>query len=173
MPITLVRGDITGVTADAIVNAANSQLAPGAGVCGAIHAAGGPSIAAESAEWIRTRGAVPTGGAAITGAGRLHAHFVIHAVGPIWRGGGSGEADQLRSAYRSSIELADARGLSSIAFPSISTGIYGYPVDEAAPIAVAAAEEALARAKNTRDVTFVLFDRETYEAYERALAAFG
>jgi len=173
MPIALVRGDITRVSADAIVNAANSQLARGAGVCGAIHAVGGPSIAAESAEWIRTRGAVPTGGAAITGAGRLPARFVIHAVGPVWRGGSSGEPAQLKSAYRSSIELADSQGLRSIAFPSISTGVYGYPVDEAAPIAVAAVQEALAHARTTRDVTFVLFDPPTYEAYERALAALG
>jgi len=173
MPIALVRGDITRVSADAIVNAANSQLAPGGGVCGAIHAAGGPQIAAECAEWVRVHGPVPTGSAAITRAGRLPARFVIHAVGPVWHGGGSGEAELLGSAYRSSIELADEYELRSIAFPSISTGIYGYPLGKAAPVALSAVREALSQSRSACDVTFVLFDQRTFDAYEDALAALG
>ena len=169
MPIALLRGDITRVSADAIVNAANSQLAPGGGVCGAIHAAGGPQIAAESTEWVRVHGPVPTGSAAITGAGRLPARFVIHAVGPIWSGGNAEEAPTLASTYRRSIELADANGLETIAFPSISTGIFGYPVERAAPVALAAAHEALSKARSLRKVMFVLFDELTFHAYERAL----
>jgi len=169
MPIRLVRGDITRVTADAIVNAANSQLAPGGGVCGAIHAAGGPTIAAEGAAWVREHGPVHTGDAAITGGGALPARFVIHAVGPVWHGGGSGEADLLARAYRACIALADAHQLRSVAFPSISTGIFGYPIDDAAPVAIGAVREALEHADSVRDVVFVLYDERTFQAYARAL----
>ncbi|MDH4139104.1 MAG: O-acetyl-ADP-ribose deacetylase [Coriobacteriia bacterium] len=167
--IALERGDLTRVDADAIVNAANSQLARGGGVCGAIHAAGGPSIAEECRAWVAEHGAVPTGGAAITTGGRLPARFVVHAVGPVWHGGSSREPDLLANAYRSSIEIADGQGLCSIAFPSISTGIFGYPVSLAAPVALEAARGALAAAQNVREVRFVLFDQATHDAYEAAL----
>lgn len=173
MAIRLMLGDITQVDVDAIVNAANSRLAPGGGVSGAIHSAGGPSIAKEAAEYVREHGPVPTGEAAITTGGRLPSRHVIHAVGPVWHGGGSAEQGALASAYRRSIEIADARGLEAIAFPSISTGIYGYPLDLAAPVAVTAVRDALAHASHVREATFVLFDGHTYEAYERALAAAG
>jgi len=169
MPIRIVLGDITRIDADAIVNAANSRLAPGGGVSGAIHSAGGPEIARECATYVREHGPVPTGGAALTTAGRLPARHVIHAVGPIWGGGRSGEPETLASAYRRSIEIADANGLETIAFPSISTGIYGYPLDLAAPVAVHAVQEALASAHHLREATFVLFDQPTYDAYERAV----
>jgi O-acetyl-ADP-ribose deacetylase len=169
MPITLERDDITRKRADAIVNAANSHLLPGGGVSGAIHSAGGPSIAEECAAWVREHGPVPTGDAAVTEAGALPARYVIHAVGPVWQGGNAGEASLLASAYRSSVEAADRLGLDSIAFPSISTGIYGYPVEDAAPVAIAAVSDALARARHVRDATFVLYDARTYSAYERAL----
>ena len=170
MPIHLVQGDITEFAADAIVNAANTRLAPGGGVCGAIHAAGGPDIARECAQWVRERGPVPTGGAAITAGGRLPVRYVIHAVGPVWHGGSAGEAGLLASAYRASIELADSHELETIAFPSISTGIFGYPVERAAPVALRTVREALASAEHVREATFVLYDRDTYAAYDKALA---
>ena len=169
MSVELVLGDVTRVEVDAIVNAANSRLLPGGGVCGAIHSAGGPEIARECALWVKEHGPGPPGGAALTPAGRLPARFVIHAVGPIWSGGNAEEAPTLASTYRRSIELADANGLETIAFPSISTGIFGYPVERAAPVALAAAHEALSKARSLRKVTFVLFDELTFHAYERAL----
>ena len=168
MPIRLERGDITRSHADAIVNAANSHLAPGGGVSGAIHRAGGRSIAEEGAQWVREHGTVPVGGAAATTAGNLPSRYVIHAVGPIWQGGGAQETELLASAYRSSIEVADELGLTSIAFPSISTGIFGYPVEQAAPVAIAAVAGALDAARHVCEATFVLYDEETYRAYERA-----
>ena len=170
MPVTLELGDITLVSADAIVNAANSRLLPGGGVCGAIHRRGGPAIAAECAAYVAEHGPVPTGDAAATTAGHLSASYVIHAVGPVWTGGGSGEADLLASAYRRSVEIADGLGLVSIAFPSISTGIFGYPVERAAPVALASVSEALTATLSVRDATFVLYDRATFETYERASA---
>ncbi len=169
MGIHLTLGDITEFEADAIVNAANTHLAPGGGACGAIHAAGGPEIAREGAEYVREHGTVPTGGAAITTGGHLPARYVIHAVGPVWHGGSGGEAGMLASAYRHSIEIADARGLETIAFPSISTGIFGYPVARAAPVALRAVRDALASAEHVREATFVLYDRDTYAAYDKAL----
>jgi O-acetyl-ADP-ribose deacetylase len=168
--ISLVRGDITRVAADAIVNAANAHLAPGGGVCGAIHSAGGPSIAAECRVLVDERGPLAPGDAAATGGGRLPARYVIHAVGPVWHGGTSGEAEVLASVYRSSVAEADRLGLASIAFPSISTGIYGYPVDLAAPVALAAVRDALDVASSVREATFVLFDAATFAAFEKALA---
>lgn len=167
--IVLERGDITRVGTDAIVNAANAHLAPGAGVCGAIHSAGGPQIAAECRALVQRRGPLETGEAAATSSGRLPARYVIHAVGPVWRGGTGGEAASLARAYRSSIEVADRLELISIAFPSISTGIYGYPVESAAPVALRAVREALDSAAHVREARFVLYDEATYEAYERAL----
>lgn len=169
MPITLHLGDITRVDTDAIVNAANSMLLPGGGVCGAIHSAAGPKLAAACAAYVLKHGPVATGSAAITPGFRLPACYVIHAVGPVWHGGNRGEPEALASAYRASVELAVANDLTSLAFPSISTGIYGYPLDLAAPVALAAAAEALEHARSVRDVTFVLYDERTYSAYEAAL----
>ena len=133
--IELVQGDITDEETDAIVNAANSGLRGGAGVDGAIHRAGGPAIMAET----RKIGGCPTGQAVITTGGNLKAKHVIHAVGPVYRGGTKGEAELLASAYRSSLKLASAHGLKSIAFPAISAGVYGYPLAEAARIALSTA----------------------------------
>ncbi len=163
--LELVRGDITHQAVDAIVNAANSGLRGGGGVDGAIHRAGGPGIMEEC----RRIGGCPTGSAVITGAGNLKARHVIHAVGPIYSSGASGEPELLRGAYKTSLEIADEHGLKSIAFPSISTGVYGYPLDEAAPIALAAAAEHLGGRSGLELVRFVLFDGETYRAYLRAL----
>lgn len=171
--IRLVSGDITRSDADAIVNAANTHLAPGGGVCGAIHAAAGPSLAGECNAYIVAHGPVPTGGAAITGAGgRLRANHVVHAVGPVWHGGHFGEPAALASAYREAVRLADEAGAKSIAFPSISTGIFGYPVDLAAPVALGAVRDVLPGSRTVREATFVLFDAATFAAYERALVAF-
>ena len=164
--LRLVQGDITTFQADAIVNAANQGLRGGGGVDGAIHRAGGPAIMEEC----RKIGGCPTGEARITTAGRLPARYVIHAVGPIWRGGGHGEADLLASAYRWSLRLAEERGLATIAFPSISTGAYGYPVQQAARIAVRTVVEHLWAPGSLRAVTFVLFTPDTLAAYEQALA---
>ena len=134
--ITFVVGDLTTQQVDAIVNAANEQLAPGAGVAGAINAAGGREIFDEAARY----GGCPTGQARATGAGRLPARHVIHAVGPIWHGGGADEAALLASAYRSSLELAEQLECRTIAFPALSTGVYGYPVEKAAPVAIEAVQ---------------------------------
>jgi O-acetyl-ADP-ribose deacetylase (regulator of RNase III) len=171
MPITLVKADIARVPADAVVNAANSRLLPGAGVSGAIHLAGGPAIAAECARYVLAHGLVPRGEAVATTAGRLRARYVIHAVGPIWHGGRAGEAQDLRSAYRRCVEVADRLGCRTIVFPSISTGVFGYPVELAAPSALASVEGALAAAEHTRDATFALFDDETLGAYLAARSA--
>ncbi|HEU0245758.1 MAG TPA: O-acetyl-ADP-ribose deacetylase [Gaiellaceae bacterium] len=135
--ITFVVGDLTQQRVDAIVNAANEALAPGGGVCGAIHRAGGDEIFEECARL----GGCATGAAKATGAGRLPARYVIHAVGPVWRGGDEGEPRLLASAYRSSLEVAKDLGCRTIAFPALSTGIYGYPVELAAPVAVDAARD--------------------------------
>jgi len=166
--VRLVLGDITTFSADAIVNAANPQLLPGGGVCGAIHAAAGPDLARACAEYVLQHGAVPVGEAAMTPGFALPARHVIHAVGPVWEGGDSGEPELLGSAYRTSLALAEEAGLESIAFPSISTGIYGYPVGRAASVALRAVNGAVADARHLRDVTFVLFDEATYSAYSNA-----
>jgi O-acetyl-ADP-ribose deacetylase (regulator of RNase III) len=135
--LTFVVGDLTAQQVDAIVNAANEALAPGAGVCGAIRRAGGDEIFDECAHL----GGCATGDAKATGAGRLPARYVIHAVGPVWRGGGAGEEELLASAYRRSLEVAEELGCRTVAFPALSTGVYGYPVEQAAPVAVAAVRE--------------------------------
>jgi len=164
--LELVQGDITTHHVDAIVNAANSRLAGGGGVDGAIHRAGGPSIMAEC----RRIGGCPTGSAVITTGGALPARHVIHAVGPIWRGGDSGEAELLASAYRSSLQVAVENGLRSVAFPSISTGAYGYPVRQAARTALGAVKEFLEQNPGKLDlVRFVLFSPSDYAVYEEAL----
>lgn len=171
MPIELVLGDITHVDADAIVNAANRYLAPGGGVCGAIHRAAGPKLALACAKWVAEHGPVETGSAAITPGFGLSAKYVIHAVGPVWHGGDSREAELLGSAYAAAMQRADEAGLESIAFPSISTGIFGYPLVLAAPVAASAVARALGCATHVRVARFVLFDRTTYRAYEDAVAA--
>ncbi len=171
--IELVRGDITCESIDAIVNAANGGLAPGGGVCGAIHRAGGPEIARECARIVARRGSLAAGEVAITTGGDLPARRVVHAVGPIWQGGTQGEPEALARCYRGAIRAADAEGLNGIAFPSISTGIYGYPVHLAAPVALAAAREALAVAGTLTTVRFVLFDDATLAAYQDAADSAG
>jgi len=167
--LELVQGDITRETTDAIVNAANSELLPGGGVCGAIHRAGGPAIAEECRRLRNQRGPVSTGDAVATSGGRLPARYVIHTVGPVWSGGASGEPEALASAYRESIRVADNLGLKSIAFPTISTGIFGYPLHEATQIAIETARETLPRTKNVNTVRFVVFDDAAFQAYSQVL----
>jgi len=157
------------VRADAIVNAANPELRGGAGVDGAIHRAGGPSLMEELRQIRRTYGPCPAGSAVVTGAGRLKARHVIHAVGPIWQGGKAGERDLLARAYRESLRLADERGCVSVAFPAISTGVYGYPLEQAAPLALETVRDFLGQARSVRDVTFVLFGEESFQAFGKAL----
>ena len=165
--LEIVQGDITQQNVDAIVNAANTSLAAGAGVCGAIREAGGAEIFAECRQFYKK---CPTGEAVITGGGQLLARHVIHAVGPVYRGGHDGEAEQLAGAYRHSLRLAVENKLSSIAFPSLSTGIYGYPLDEAAPVALGTIAEWLrSQSHNLQLVRLVLFDDKTLDAYEDAL----
>ncbi len=164
--IELAQGDITLETVDAIVNAANSRLAGGGGVDGAIHRAGGPAIM----EACRQIGGCPTGEAVITTGGNLPARFVIHTVGPIWRGGLHGEARLLASAYKNSLKLAEQKGLQSIAFPAISCGVYGYPVSDAACLALAACMEFARANTELRLVRHVLFDRPTYDAFAQEFA---
>jgi O-acetyl-ADP-ribose deacetylase (regulator of RNase III) len=170
--IRLVTGDITRVPADAMVNAANSRLAGGGGVDGAIHRAGGLAIMAEL-DRVRPAGGCPAGSAVATGAGALPARWVIHAVGPVWRGGARGESNLLASAYRTSLKLAAERGAKIVTFPSISTGVYGYPVDKAAAVALRAVADFLAAEAGSiiEEAVFVLFDCGTFEAYETALKA--
>jgi len=163
--IELAQGDLTRETTDAIVNAANSSLLGGGGVDGAIHRAGGPSILAEC----RLLRGCETGDAKATTAGLLPARFVIHTVGPVWRGGGSGEAELLASCHRRSIETAAALGCTSISFPAISTGIYGYPAELAAPVALGAAAAALDEHPEVELARFVLFDEHTYDVFATAL----
>lgn len=163
--LRLERGDITRQAVDAIVNAANSGLRGGGGVDGAIHRAGGPSIMEEC----RRIGGCPTGRAVTTGAGSLPARWVIHAVGPVWRGGSHQEADLLGSAYASALAEARAAGASSVAFPSLSTGAYGYPVEEAARIALRTVQDELERHGTPSRVVFVLFDEASLKAYESVL----
>ncbi|HXX71015.1 MAG TPA: O-acetyl-ADP-ribose deacetylase [Candidatus Acidoferrum sp.] len=161
-------GDITQETTDAIVNAANSSLLGGGGVDGAIHRAGGPAILAECRQIVSKIGRLAAGNAVITTGGNLPAKFVIHTVGPVYRDGNHREGETLASCHRESIRLADEHQLQSLAFPAISTGAYGYPVAEAAPIAISAAIEALAFARHVSSCRFVLFDVSTVRAYERA-----
>ncbi len=167
--VELVRGDLTRETTDAIVNAANSSLMGGGGVDGAIHRGGGPAILEECRRIRAARGPLPAGEAVITGAGRLPSRHVIHTVGPVWQGGQAGEADVLARCYRSTLALAAERGLESVAFPSISTGAYGYPVDAAAAVAVAAVKDALSAPTSLGLVKWVLFSDQDLEVYRRAL----
>ena len=166
--VRLIRGDITEYQSDAIVNAANSDLLPGGGVCGAIHFKGGPAIARECGRLLRMEGPVRPGCAVATTAGRLPAKHVIHAVGPVWEGGFRGEAKTLASAYREAVGVADALKLASIAFPAISTGIYRYPLNEAAAIAVSTLAESVRGARHVVLASIVLFDRNTLDTFASA-----
>ena len=156
--------DITTLDSDAIVNAANESLAPGGGVCGAIHRAAGPELAQACARI----GRCPTGEARITPGFRLPARFVIHAVGPVWRGGESREPELLASAYRSAMQLASDQGLRSIAFPAISTGIYGYPLEPATEIAVSTVRAMVGAGSSVKEVVFACFSAEVLQTYRRA-----
>lgn len=167
--IRLLRGDITREDADAIVNAANSSLMGGGGVDGAIHRAGGPAILEECKQIRAMQGQLAPGFAVITGGGNLKAQYVIHTVGPIWRGGSSNEEETLASAYRESLNLAEQYELKTVAFPSISTGAYGFPLEKAAPIAVSTAAESLKSTNSIEEVRFVLFDAFAFTEFQKAL----
>ena len=168
--LSIIQGDITKQSTDAIVNAANSGLMGGGGVDGAIHRAGGPAILEECKHIVANQGRLPTGKAVITTGGKLKAKHVIHTVGPIWYGGTKNEADLLTSAYQESLKLAAENNLLTISFPSISTGVYGYPVAEASTVAVNAVASFLReQVTSIKEVVFVLFDSRTYNAYYSAL----
>lgn len=170
--LQLLKGDITRVPVDAICNAANAQLVGGGGVDGAIHRAGGPAIALELAEIRSQQGGCPTGSAVVTTAGNLPAKYVFHAVGPIWRGGTDAEAELLARAYQSCLALAESKGVGYISFPSISTGVYGYPLQQAAPVALGEVVRHLGSPETKlQKAVFVLFDEETHRAYREALRA--
>ena len=168
--LATIQGDITRQATDAIVNAANPGLMGGGGVDGSIHRAGGPAILEDCRQIVAKQGRLPTGKAVITTGGNLSAKHVIHTVGPIWRGGNKGEAALLESAYRESLKLAAEQKLSSVSFPSISTGVYGYPVAEAAGVAIRTVVSFLSgQGTPVKEVVFVLFDPVTYRAYSSAL----
>ena len=168
--VLLVQGDITEMDTDAIVNAANSSLMGGGGVDGAIHRKGGPKILEEckrirATEWPN---GLPTGKAVITTGGNLKAKYVIHTVGPVWRGGTRGEPELLAEAYRNSLKLAVSKGLKTVAFPSISTGAYGYPIEKACKVALATVKEFLEKEDKLDKVVFVLFTARDLEVYKKA-----
>lgn len=167
--LLLLRGDITSQDADVIVNAANSSLLGGGGVDGAIHRKGGPAILEECKKIRAAQGACAPGNAVITGGGKLQARWVVHTVGPVWRGGGSSEDLTLANAYKNSLSRASEVEARTIAFPSISTGAYAYPVDKAAAVALNAIKEFLNNQQcEFQEIRFVLFDDHTFQAYEQA-----
>jgi O-acetyl-ADP-ribose deacetylase (regulator of RNase III) len=168
--LSLIQGDITRQDTDAIVNAANSGLMGGGGVDGAIHRAGGPAILEDCKKIVAERGRLPAGQAVITTGGKMKTRHVIHTVGPVWHGGEKGEPETLASAYRLSLKIAVENGLKTVSFPSISTGVYGYPVDKAAQVALGAIADFLKQNKSLEEIVFVLFDSRTFEAYQRALS---
>ena len=168
--LSVIQGDITRQTTEAIVNAANSSLMGGGGVDGAIHRAGGTAILEECKQIVARQGRLPTGKAVITSGGNLKARFVIHTVGPIWYGGNKGEPELLASAYRESLKVAAENNLSTVSFPAISTGAYGYPVVEAARVAIGTVASFLKEGNTSlKEVVFVLFDSATFESYSSAL----
>jgi O-acetyl-ADP-ribose deacetylase (regulator of RNase III) len=168
--LSVIKGDITRQSTDAIVNAANSSLMGGGGVDGAIHRAGGSAILEECKQIVARQGRLSTGQAVITTGGNLPAKHVIHTVGPVWQGGGKGEEELLASAYRESLKLATEHGLSSVSFPSISTGAYGYPVERAAKVALQTVASFLNQGPaSIKEVVIVLFDSRTYDNYSAAL----
>ncbi|MBM4463472.1 MAG: O-acetyl-ADP-ribose deacetylase [Chloroflexi bacterium] len=167
--LSLLQGDITKQATDAIVNAANSSLMGGGGVDGAIHRAGGPAILEECKQIVSRQGRLPAGKAVITTGGNLKARYVIHTVGPIWHDGTRGEPEILASAYRESLRTAVTRGLRTVSFPSISTGAYGYPVDQAAEVALRTVIDFLRQKASLDAVAFVLFDAITYQVYARTM----
>ena len=168
--LDVVKGDITKQEVDAIVNAANNSLLGGGGVDGAIHRAGGPAILEECKQIRARQGGCPTGEAVITTGGNLPAKYVIHTVGPVWHGGKQSEPELLASCYRNSLRLAAEKQLRSIAFPNISTGVYGYPKDKAAEVAIKATREFLQQHDTSlQSITFVCFDDENYELYRTIL----
>ena len=167
--IQLIKGDITKIKADAIVNAANSSLLGGGGVDGAIHRAGGPAILEECRAIRAKQGGCETGEAVITTAGSLPAKYVIHTVGPVWNGGNKGEPELLANCYRNSLQLAVKNGVKSIAFPNISTGIYHFPKPEAAAIAIETVQRFIANDNNLKEIFFVCFDDENYGLYKERL----
>jgi len=168
--IEITKGDITKQTTDAIVNAANSSLMGGGGVDGAIHRAGGPAILDECRKIIARQGNCKTGQAVITTAGRLPAKFVIHTVGPVWNGGKNNEKEKLSDCYKNSLLLAIEHKIETIAFPNISTGIYGYPKDEAAKIAVQTVNDFLKLNQALQKIYFVCFDEENFLLYKKLVA---
>jgi len=169
--IGLVQGDITKQETDAIVNAANSGLMGGGGVDGAIHRAGGPAILEECKKIIARIGRLPTGKAVLTSGGNLRARYVIHTVGPVWHGGNRGEAELLASSYNESLKLAAEHKLKSVAFPSISTGAYGYPVPEAAEVALSTVTSFLQdESTSLEKIIFVLYDFGSYRTYALELS---
>ncbi|MEJ7740783.1 MAG: O-acetyl-ADP-ribose deacetylase [Chitinophagaceae bacterium] len=165
--ISVRKGDITKLGVDAIVNAANSSLLGGGGVDGAIHRAGGPVILEECKKIRNETGGCPPGGAVITSGGNLKAKYVIHTVGPVYRGGTANEPVLLADAYRNSLQLAVDHGLTSIAFPNISTGIYGYPKKEAASIAISTTKSFISQSSSLEEVIFVCYDEENYFLYQQ------
>lgn len=167
--IQLLRGDITKISVDAIVNAANTSLMGGGGVDGAIHRAGGPEILEACRKIVARQGGCKTGQAVITTAGKLPAKFVIHTVGPVWRGGNNNEAKLLADCYTNSLKLAVENECRTIAFPCISTGIYGYPVEQAAKVAIESIRSFIARKEQILQVTVVCFDEQNYNAYSNLL----
>ncbi|HVP23918.1 MAG TPA: O-acetyl-ADP-ribose deacetylase [Conexivisphaerales archaeon] len=171
--LRLVLGDITEQRCDVIVNAANSGLLGGGGVDGAIHRKGGPAILDECKRIRASRfpSGLPAGAAVHTAGGNLAARYIIHAVGPVWKGGAEGEGELLSRAYRNSLDIADSLGVSSIAFPSISTGAYGYPIEKAVAVALDAVLDYLLKGeRSVKEVRFVLFSAHDYEVYEKALS---
>ena len=171
--LELLMGDITHETTDAIVNAANSSLLGGGGVDGAIHRAAGPALLAECKKIREQRGPLPAGQAVITPGAKLKARYVIHTVGPVWQGGNVNEPQILESCYCHSMEEANLKNCNSVSFPSVSTGAYGYPVTEAAQIALRAIADLLHEPKSVKLVRFVLFDERTFKAYAAAAEKLG
>lgn len=167
--IRAIKGDITRVEVDAIVNAANSSLMGGGGVDGAIHRAGGPAILEECRQIVARQGSCKTGEAVITTGGNLPAKYVIHTVGPVWNGGNNKEREKLANCYKNSLQLAEENGCATVAFPNISTGIYHFPKDEAARIAVATVKEYMKNTTVVKEVIFVCFDEENLRLVEAEL----